>query len=86
MFLPHRQAGQPALRLAGLPAYGAKTPWKILIRDTDGGPAVAEASFGKGRILIMQPSFEQMLPGTGNSPATNQGWELFENVMDYVSR
>ena len=23
-FLPHRQAGQPALRLAGLPAYGAK--------------------------------------------------------------
>ena len=25
VFLPHRQAGQPALRLAGLPAYGAKT-------------------------------------------------------------
>jgi proline iminopeptidase len=24
VFLPHRQAGQPALRLAGLPAYGAK--------------------------------------------------------------
>jgi hypothetical protein len=27
MFLPHRQAGQPALRLAGLPAYAAKTPY-----------------------------------------------------------
>ena len=26
MFLPHRQAGQPALRLPGLPAYAAKTP------------------------------------------------------------
>ena len=26
MFLPHLQAGQPALRLAGLPVYGAKTP------------------------------------------------------------
>ena len=26
VFLPHRQAGQPALRLAGLSAYEAKTP------------------------------------------------------------
>jgi hypothetical protein len=26
MFLPHRQAGQPVLRLTGLPAYEAKTP------------------------------------------------------------
>jgi hypothetical protein len=26
MFLPHGKAGQPALRLAGLPAFGAKTP------------------------------------------------------------
>jgi len=25
MFLRHRQAGQPVLRLTGLPAYGAKT-------------------------------------------------------------
>ena len=26
MFFAHRQAGQPALRLAGLPAYAQKTP------------------------------------------------------------
>ena len=32
MFLPHRQAGQPALRLAGLPAYAAKTPSKNSLR------------------------------------------------------
>ena len=30
MFLPHRQAGQPALRLAGLPAYEAKTLRRLL--------------------------------------------------------
>jgi hypothetical protein len=30
IFLPHRQAGQPALRLAGLPAYGAKKPSPLL--------------------------------------------------------
>jgi len=34
MFLPHRQAGQPALRLPGLPAYAAKealnkTVWQL---------------------------------------------------------
>ena len=29
VFLPHRQAGQSALRLASLPAYGAKTPSSI---------------------------------------------------------
>jgi len=28
MFLPHRQAGKPAFRLPGLPAYAAKTPMK----------------------------------------------------------
>jgi len=35
-FLPDRQAGQPALRLAGLPAYPAKTPVKRIERFLNG--------------------------------------------------
>jgi hypothetical protein len=30
MFFAHRQAGQPALRQAGMPAYAQKTPRKGL--------------------------------------------------------
>jgi hypothetical protein len=42
MFFAHRQAGQPALRQAGMPAYAQKTPGESRFRVSyvgAGGPA-----------------------------------------------
>ncbi len=55
-------------------------PWKILMRDAAGGPAIVEAQFGKGRILIMQPSFERF----EGEPA--DGRALFQNAVEYVTK
>ena len=83
---PHKIAAAPGVHMYDTFSVASGDPWKVLMRDTAGGPAIAEAPYGKGRILIMQPSFERLVPGAENPPTANQGWELFENVVDYVSR
>jgi hypothetical protein len=50
MFLPHRQAGQPALRLPGLPAYAAKTPSKV---RPGSGSAMLTALSGSALLTIL---------------------------------
>jgi hypothetical protein len=46
MFLPHGQAGQPVLRLTGLPAYATKTPSRQKRREPRAAPERPGASRG----------------------------------------
>lgn len=60
-------------------------PWRVLVRDSEGGPAIAEAPFGKGKALIMQPSFERLIPGDDGSAEAETGWRVFQNVIGYMT-
>lgn len=57
-------------------------PWRVLLRDAEGGPAVVEAPFGAGRVLVMMPSFERLIPAGGAEECA--GWRLFGNIVEYV--
>lgn len=52
-----------AAELAGIVSYDcivwAAPQWRTLMTDTAGHPAVLEGQFGKGRVLVIQPSFDR---------------------------
>ena len=58
-------------------------PWRVLMRDAEGGPAVVEAPFGAGRLLVMMPSFERLIPAEGTEEGA--GWQVFRNIVEYVT-
>ncbi len=74
---PRKVASAPGVTMYDTLRLAPGDPWKVLLRDSTGGPAIAEAVLGKGRILLMQPSFERLSTGEA-------GWLLFENLVRYV--
>ena len=65
---------------------GCGPEWTTLVEDTEGRPAVLEAGFGAGRILVVQPSFERFYSGmeVGGCPAKDDYARFFENVLKLV--
>jgi hypothetical protein len=53
--------------LQGVMSYdtlvSADPAWEVLARDAKGGPAVVEAKFGQGRVLVVQPSVDRYVSG-----------------------
>jgi hypothetical protein len=67
-------AALSAEALQGVKSYDcviwAAPQWRVLMRDREGRPAVAEAQYGRGRALFILPSFDR--PVVGASSSTNQ--------------
>jgi len=60
--------------------------WQALLQDTRGRPAVMEGSFGHGRIVVFEPSFERFFADadTQGAPAKPDYAKLFENLVRYL--
>ena len=84
MFLPHRQAGQSALRLASLPAYGAKTPVRgqslNVVEGNTCALIVVESDTGAtARLKAAQELQEYILKITGREiPIVWEGKGIFQ--------
>jgi len=83
---PHRLAS-----LAGAKMYDtlghADPAWRVLARDDKGRPAIAEAPFGQGNVLVVQASLERYVTGAlqpegAVTPAVCR--EFLENVLAYL--
>jgi hypothetical protein len=61
-------------------------PWSVLLRDAEGTPAIIEGSFGKGKVIVMQPSFERVVTGAEKAPDAAEAQALFESILAYVTR
>lgn len=65
--------GIEASQLAGVVSYDqiewASPEWQVLMQAENGTPAILEAQYGAGRILVILPSFDRQVP-EGNSPAS----------------
>lgn len=79
---PHPIADASAVKMYDTFSLSAGDPWHVLMRDAEGGPAVVEAPFGAGRLLVMMPSFERLIPAEGADHSA--GWRLFGNIVQYV--
>ena len=84
---PHRVES-----LAGVISYdtipGADSAWTVLARDEAGHPAVLEATFGEGLLLVIQPSPDRYVTGqvtpSGSLTAEACG-NFIRNVVAYIS-
>ena len=47
----------------------AAPEWKILMTDEAGRPAVVEAQVGRGRVLVIEPSFDRLTQATASDKA-----------------
>lgn len=43
-------------------------PWRVLATDANGQPAMLEATMGRGRVLVIEPSLDRYAAGEGDSP------------------
>lgn len=63
---------KPLGPLAGAKEYDrllpVASPWRALLKDRDGGPAVIEAVHGHGRVLVIEPSFDRYAAGGADAP------------------
>ena len=60
--------------------------WQELLEDAEGLPAVMEGTFGHGRIIVFEPSFERYFSGAEveGRQSKKQFGLLFENLVAYV--
>lgn len=73
--------GQPAISCSGgfrlnLEPAGAK----VLAREPDGSPLLAEHHYGKGRVVFLGVPLEMMMtttPGAFHGPAATAAWQLY---------
>ncbi len=65
----------------------AAPQWRVLMQDAGGRPAVVEAALGRGRVLVLMPSFDRPLVG-GQSPAAVRRAcrALIRNWIAYIGR
>jgi hypothetical protein len=77
--------------LAGVVSYDTLTiadrAWTVLAEDTAGNPAIVEAAFGKGRVLLVQPSPDRYVIGTeipGKAFTADTCRQFFENILAYL--
>ena len=62
----------------------AAPEWKVLARDSAGGPAILEAPVGKGKVLIIEPSVDRIVAAADTAPLGVEAADckrLLENVV-----
>jgi hypothetical protein len=63
--------------------------WTVLAKDSRGGPSILEAAFGKGKVLVVQPSPDRYVTGELATPAgltVQTCTDFLENVVGWLSR
>jgi hypothetical protein len=77
--------------LAGLVSYdtivAADPAWRVLATDTKGRPSIVEATFGKGSVLLVQPSPDRYVIGqeSGQGALTASACSrLLRNIVAYL--
>ena len=78
--------------LEGLVSYdtitSADRTWRVLATDTKGQPSIVEATFGKGRILLIQPSPDRYVIGREQTQGrlTTEACAMFmRNIVTYLA-
>lgn len=78
--------------LRGLTSYdtiiSADPAWQVLAKDNKGQPSILEASFGKGKVLVVQPSPDRyvigQLPELSKAPNACTGF--LQNVLVWLGQ
>lgn len=63
-------------------------PWQTLALDANGHPAIVEAPLGRGRLLVIEPSFDRYAAGEGDAPdqavAATDARRLMLNLVTWL--
>ncbi|MCD6350915.1 MAG: hypothetical protein J7M26_02240, partial [Armatimonadetes bacterium] len=83
-------AGLNPAQLAGIVSYDtivhAASEWKVLMTDTAGRPAILEGTFGKGKVLVIEPSFDRPVvePTDPYADRADACRALMQRLKDYI--
>ncbi|MHB8993678.1 MAG: RIFT barrel domain-containing protein [Armatimonadota bacterium] len=88
---PLFSAPQQVASLRGAMSYDTITyadpRWTVLAKDSRGGPSIVEAAFGKGKVLVVQPSPDRYVTGELATPVGLQVQtcvDFLENVLSWL--
>ncbi len=85
-------AGVDAEGLQGIVSYdsivGAAPEWRVLMTDTAGRPSVLEADFGRGKVLVIEPSFDRPVvdPEDAHAGRASECTAFLGRVAWYLAR
>jgi len=84
---PHRVTNLAGVRLYDIIERVAP-PWKVLVTDSEGRPAVVRRALGRGQMLLVEPSYERLVAGaTADADAEwRQAWMFLDNLLTWIER